>query len=98
MALTLAAVSSAEASEYLMPTTARNAPSKKKMYAPLPPDLKLSYVRIFVGQDDQVHVLAKISKQVFWIVQRDGCPKIVNLGSAKIDLFYERKKYGFKKR
>ncbi|PPS06409.1 hypothetical protein GOBAR_AA14196 [Gossypium barbadense] len=29
---------------------------------------------------------------------RDGCPKIVNLGSAKTDLYYERKKYGFKKR
>ncbi|GLT58658.1 hypothetical protein SLA2020_315300 [Shorea laevis] len=29
---------------------------------------------------------------------RDGCPKIVNLGSAKTNLFYERKKYGFKKR
>ena len=29
---------------------------------------------------------------------RDGCPKIINLGSAKTDLFYERKKYGFKKR
>ena len=27
---------------------------------------------------------------------RDGCPKIVNLGSARTDLFYERKKYGFK--
>ena len=26
----------------------------------------------------------------------DGCQKIVNLGSAKTDLFYERKKYGFK--
>eukprot|EP00965_Chrysotila_dentata_P241438 6204289-Pleurochrysis_carterae.AAC.2 len=24
--------------------------------------------------------------------QRDGCPKIVNLGSSKTDLFYERKK------
>lgn len=31
-------------------------------------------------------------------LQRDGCPKIVNLGSAKTDLFYERKKYAFKKR
>tara|TARA_B110000977_G_scaffold74126_1_gene100258 strand:+ start:2591 stop:2728 length:138 start_codon:yes stop_codon:yes gene_type:complete len=29
---------------------------------------------------------------------RDGCPKITNMGSAKTDLFYERKKYGFKKR
>lgn len=29
---------------------------------------------------------------------RDGCPKIINLGSAKTDLFYERKKYSFKKR
>lgn len=25
---------------------------------------------------------------------RDGCPKIVNLGSSRIDLFYERKKLG----
>ena len=31
-------------------------------------------------------------------VQRDGCPKIVNLGAARTDLFYERKKYGFKPR
>ena len=29
---------------------------------------------------------------------REGCCKIVNLGSTKTDLFYERKKYGFKKR
>ncbi|CAI5463550.1 unnamed protein product [Closterium sp. Yama58-4] len=29
---------------------------------------------------------------------RDGCPKIINLGSARTDLFYERKKYGFKQR
>eukprot|EP00827_Trimyema_finlayi_P003894 TRINITY_DN373_c0_g1_i2.p3 TRINITY_DN373_c0_g1~~TRINITY_DN373_c0_g1_i2.p3 ORF type:complete len:118 (+),score=31.21 TRINITY_DN373_c0_g1_i2:66-419(+) len=29
---------------------------------------------------------------------RDGCPKIINLGSAKTDLFYERKKHGFQKR
>ena len=34
----------------------------------------------------------------FSVFQRDGCPKIVNLGSSKTDLFYERKKYGFKKR
>ena len=34
-----------------------------------------------------------------WVVrQRDGCPKIVNIGSARTDMFYERKKYGFKKR
>jgi len=25
---------------------------------------------------------------------RDGCPKIVNLGTARMDLYYERKKYG----
>ena len=29
---------------------------------------------------------------------RDGCPKIVNLGQAMTDRFYEQKKYGFKKR
>ena len=29
-------------------------------------------------------------------MQRDGCPKIVNLGSAKTDLFYEKKKYNLR--
>jgi len=28
---------------------------------------------------------------------RDGCPKIVNLGASRTDLFYERKKLGFRK-
>ncbi|KAJ1735326.1 Pre-mRNA-splicing factor ini1 [Coemansia biformis] len=27
---------------------------------------------------------------------RDGCPKIVNIGTARADLFYEQKKYGFR--
>jgi PHD finger-like domain-containing protein 5A len=31
-----------------------------------------------------------------WTQQRDGCPKIVNLGSARTDLFYEKKKYGYR--
>ena len=26
---------------------------------------------------------------------RDGCPKIINVGSAKTDMFYDRKKYEF---
>ncbi|KAI8916220.1 PHF5-like protein [Gorgonomyces haynaldii] len=25
---------------------------------------------------------------------RDGCPKIVNLGSARTDMYFEKKKYG----
>lgn len=29
---------------------------------------------------------------------RDGCPKIINLGSVRVDQFYERKKYGFGKK
>lgn len=29
---------------------------------------------------------------------RDGCPKVVNLGAARADRFYEQKKYGFEKR
>lgn len=28
---------------------------------------------------------------------RDGCPNVINLSAAKTDLFYERKKYAFKK-
>lgn len=27
---------------------------------------------------------------------RDGCPKIINIGQARTDLFYERKKFGYK--
>ena len=27
---------------------------------------------------------------------RDGCPKVVNLSAARLDLIYERKKYAFK--
>eukprot|EP01079_Euglenida_sp_SAG-EU17-18_P004648 gene4648-117_t len=50
-----------------MHTTAENAPSSRRMYAP--------------------------SRSL-----RDGCPKIINLGSAKTDLYYEHKKYGFRKR
>ncbi len=29
---------------------------------------------------------------------RDGCPKIVNMTGAALDNFYDKKKYGFKKR
>ncbi|KAL5492104.1 INI1 [Sanghuangporus sanghuang] len=28
---------------------------------------------------------------------RDGCPKIVNLGASRTDLFYERRRLGFTK-
>ncbi len=28
--------------------------------------------------------------------QRDGCPKIINVGASKTDRHYEQKKYGFK--
>lgn len=27
---------------------------------------------------------------------RDGCPKIINLGSARVDLHYDKKKYSYK--
>jgi PHD finger-like domain-containing protein 5A len=40
-----------------------------------------------------LHLLARQQEK-----DRDGCPKIVNLGTSKTDLFYERKKYGFKQR
>lgn len=54
----------------------------------------------------RLHLHLYFQRKPFWCVrslscpaaQRDGCPKIVNLGSSKTDLFYERKKYGFKKR
>ncbi len=30
--------------------------------------------------------------------QRDGCPKIINLGSARADLHFDRKNFGYNKR
>ena len=29
-------------------------------------------------------------------MQRDGCPKIINLGSARVDMHYDKKKYSYK--
>mmetsp|Transcript_19944 Transcript_19944/g.39157 ORF Transcript_19944/g.39157 Transcript_19944/m.39157 type:complete len:112 (-) Transcript_19944:216-551(-) len=29
---------------------------------------------------------------------RDGCPKVINLGTSRADNFYEQQKYGFTKR
>jgi hypothetical protein len=55
-----------------MPTTARNARLKKKMF-------------VFDSIPNASELL-----------QRDGCPKIVNLGSSRTDMFYERKKFGMK--
>lgn len=30
--------------------------------------------------------------------QRDGCPYVINIGAARSDWYYDKKKYGFKKR
>jgi PHD finger-like domain-containing protein 5A len=38
------------------------------------------------------------SDLIVQITDRDGCPKIINLGQKRVDLFYERKKFGFKPR
>ena len=45
-----------------------------------------------------IMMMTMIVIMIFQEKDRDGCPKIVNLGSSKTDLFYEMKKYGFKKR
>lgn len=52
---------------------------------------------IFIFNPSQFK-LRDFKQLLYPVFQRDGCPKIVNLGSSKTDLFYERKKYGFKKR
>ena len=33
-----------------------------------------------------------------YMVQRDGCPKVINIGAARADWFYEKKKYGFQQK
>jgi hypothetical protein len=32
------------------------------------------------------------------VLQRDGCPKIINLGSRRMDLHFDKKRYGFTSR
>lgn len=40
----------------------------------------------------EYHISIKNMIACVW-VQRDGCPKIINLGSARMDLYFDRKKY-----
>ena len=47
---------------------------------------------------NQCRLCLDYEKLILLLATTDGCPKIINLGSARTDLFYERKKYGFKKR
>lgn len=61
------------------------------------------YCKSCTIQEKDVSFIKSIKENVFFNIfnfnlQRDGCPKIVNLGSSKTDLFYERKKYGFKQK
>ena len=46
----------------------------------------------------RMHAVFVLPVNAVLCLQRDGCPKVVNIGAARTDMFYERKKYGFKKR
>lgn len=64
-------------------------------------DTPLRSFIIIIELDQQKKILnykPLLPTYIIYLFQRDGCPKIVNLGSSKTDLFYERKKYGFKRR
>lgn len=58
----------------------------------------LSFMFYLMHKTNSISSYIKIGECVQTGKDRDGCPKVVNLGSTKTDLFYERKKYGFKKR
>jgi hypothetical protein len=45
-----------------------------------------------------MHAYVTVAQLTRCCSQRDGCPKIINLGTSRTGLLYERKKYGFKKR
>ena len=105
---TLGDAQSAVALEFQMLTIAKSSLSlhlflfSLLLFSPLspsyfPPSILFSF--------DSINILTLLRRRLTFksrcTVQekdRDGCPKIINLGSAKTDLFYERKKYGFKKR
>ena len=100
-----AAASSVVVLAYQMPTTARSAPSRRKMYVQRAKWSLCVCVCVCVSVCVCVCVCVCVRVRVCsWLLwhggfarqQRDGCPKIVNLGAAKTDMFYERKKYGFK--
>lgn len=87
----LADVSFVAARVSVMPTTAQSVQSVRKMYVEVLCSTRLSTCCCCYTDNACTHNNNPTQ-------QRDGCPKIVNLGSSKTDLFYERKKYGFKKR
>jgi hypothetical protein len=53
-------------------------------------------VQYVADKEFQMHITARNVSR--WRRTEMDVRKIVNLGSAKTDLWYERKKYGFKKR
>ena len=65
------------------------------LYLPLPPrtirshvDLSLSSSRLGISDAYYCAECTRLEKD------RDGCPKIVNLGASRTDLFYERRRLG----
>ena len=55
-----------------------------------PPDDLEVFLKHFVGISDAYYCAecTRLEKD------RDGCPKIVNLGASRTDLFYERRRLG----
>ncbi|KAK2640734.1 hypothetical protein Ddye_022497 [Dipteronia dyeriana] len=91
-------VLSVEEWEYLMPTTAKNVPSKRKTGMVVQMNTTMVPFRVDVlSVEEWEYLMPTTAKNVPSKRKTDGCPKVVNLGSAKTDLFYERKKYGYKK-
>ena len=74
--------------ESVMRITARNALFRSGLY------LLLTLSEVMSDLTNSIYLVVIFFQEK----DRDGCPKIVNLGSSKTDLFYEMKKYGFKKR
>jgi hypothetical protein len=59
---------------------------------PIPCSLLLVVQIFFIGISDAYYCAecTRLEKD------RDGCPKIVNLGASRTDLFYERRRLGLK--
>lgn len=66
----------------------------------LHPDVHVQCVSLWLSRG-MLWLVEALSLILAFITQekdRDGCPKIVSLGSSKADFFLKCKKYGFKKR
>ena len=94
LARTTAAASSAARPARRRPTTARSARSRRRTCVGARVRCRCAAAAAAAAA---IHPLPPASPRSPPILQRDGCPKVINLGAARTNLYYNAKKFGFAK-